>query len=138
MSGCRLSRPRLNKTVDYMVGVIVSFGVSAPLASFFCLLDMVRHLDHKISIGEVGVLSPNFRHSFVGCIFDFLFVPVFYIIVQRTFSMCNLAKVFVVCHVFGTDITAFVLACTIQNTTIRPETYHCKFRQWEHDILLHP
>jgi hypothetical protein len=107
-----------------------------PLACVFGFLDSVRDFDHQVDVGEVRVVRSDFGHGFIGCLLDFLLVALLDIFVQRTATLCDLAKVFVVGNVLGAHVTRGLLA--FSREMAQEWTDHCTFLQCEHVILLHP
>jgi len=87
----------------------VSLSLSLSFASIFCLLDSVRDLDHQVSIRETGIVCSNFGHGIIGCLFDFLFMPVLDVLMQRTTFLSDFAEVLIIGDVLGADITRHIL-----------------------------
>lgn len=79
-------------------------GLDPTLKLYF--FDAVGDLDHEICVGQVGILSLDLSHCFVGSFFHSLFVHVFDIVMESTSSFTNVAKVFIAVDVFGADVAA--------------------------------
>jgi hypothetical protein len=94
----------LELIINHMVWKCVSLGLSSTFTSVFCLFDLIGYFDHKISIREMGIISPYFGHRFIGGLFHLLLMAVLHILVKRTTAACRLAKVIVVGDVLRADV----------------------------------
>lgn len=64
----------------HVVRIGLCFGSYTTSTCFLGLFDLVRYFDHQVCVRQARVFGSYFGHGFAGCLFHFLFVTLFDII----------------------------------------------------------
>lgn len=91
---------------QHFVGKLIQPCSSSTSMHSFGLLDTIRDLDHEVCFRELGILSPDFRHGFVGRSLDSLLVNILDVVMERASALSRVTEMLIVVHILRANVAA--------------------------------